>query len=173
MSRKSVVERVEKFNLEILSFPRRSLCMTSSSNSQLLLDDERTPLLTNQIASSEAQDQRNQVPARLANRIFVSHFLSTWNSRVFEFGAVLYLATIFPGTLLSMSLYALTRCLSAILFAPAVGQYIDRANRLRVVRLSIGEHYQPTIDGKIDSSAVLQRSVVAGSCVIFYILAIK
>jgi iron-regulated transporter 1 len=78
---------------------------------------------------------------KLANGIYISHFLSTWNSRVFEFGAVLYLATIFPGTLLPMSTYALTRGLSAILFAPAVGQYIDKANRLQVVRLSIGEHY--------------------------------
>lgn len=98
--------------------------------------NERTALLTYPVASSEAQ-----VPARLANRIYLSHFLSTWNSRVFEFGAVLYLATINPGTLLPMSIYAFVRGLSAILFAPAVGQYIDKADRLQVVRLSIGKRY--------------------------------
>merc|ERR1712000_67280 len=42
----------------------------------------------------------------IARRLYVSHFLSTWNSRIFEFGAVLYLASIFPGTLLPMSVYA-------------------------------------------------------------------
>ncbi|KAI5265069.1 hypothetical protein E4T47_08621 [Aureobasidium subglaciale] len=83
----------------------------------------------------------------LKTRLYVSHFLSTWNSRVFEFGAVLYLAAIYPGTLLPMSVYALSRGLAAILFAPAVGQYIDRANRLTVVRLSI----------------IMQRAPVAGS----------
>lgn len=73
-----------------------------------------------------------------ARRLYISHFLSTWNSRAFEFGAVLYLATVFPGTLLPMSLYALARGLSGIVLAPAVGWYIDTGDRLRVVRASIG-----------------------------------
>ncbi|KAI9782194.1 MAG: hypothetical protein M1839_005308 [Geoglossum umbratile] len=131
-------------------------------------DDEGTPLLAasaypesvvpddSSSASPRDESQGNQPPARVVNRLYISHFLSTWNSRVFEFGAVLYLASIFPGTLLPMSVYALARGASAILFSPAVGQYIDTNNRLQVVRLSI----------------VLQRLVVAGSCVVFYILAI-
>lgn len=104
-------------------------------------DDERTPLL----AASGSLDnqgstngQSSRVPAGVTNRLYISHFLSTWNSRVFEFGAVLYLASIFPGTLLPMSVYALTRGASAILLSPAIGQYIDVGNRLHVVRLSIG-----------------------------------
>lgn len=76
--------------------------------------------------------------SRLARRLYISHFLSTWNSRVFEFGAVLYLASIYPGTLLPMSVYALSRGVAAILLAPAVGHYIDTGNRLQVVRVSIG-----------------------------------
>jgi solute carrier family 40 (iron-regulated transporter), member 1 len=71
-------------------------------------------------------------------RLYISHFLSTWNSRVFEFGAVLYLASIFPGTLLPMSVYALARSISAILFSPFIGRYIDKSQRLWIVRLSIG-----------------------------------
>lgn len=130
----------------------------------LQTDDERAPLLSTGASAareeacteregSVAQDDR--VPARIVRRLYVSHFLSTWNSRVFEFGAVLYLATIFPGTLLPMSVYAFTRGLSAIVFAPVVGQYIDTSNRLQVVRVSI----------------VVQRLVVAGSCVIFFLMA--
>lgn len=95
-------------------------------------DDERTALL---------EPARHHVSPTVSRRLYVSHFLSTWNSRVFEFGAVLYLAAVFPGTLLPMSLYALVRGLSAIIFAPAIGWYIDTGNRLQVVRVSIGELY--------------------------------
>ncbi|KAL1634238.1 hypothetical protein SLS58_010782 [Diplodia intermedia] len=70
-------------------------------------------------------------------RLYASHFLSTWNARVFEFGAVLYLASVYPGTLLPMSVYALSRQAAAAVLAPAVGRYIDGGDRLDVVRLSI------------------------------------
>ncbi|KAH0495728.1 hypothetical protein TgHK011_009259 [Trichoderma gracile] len=112
--------------------------------------EERTALL-----AQDGTCHDGHVPAAVARRLYVLHFLSTWNSRVFEFGAVLYMAVVFPGTLLPMSLYALVRGLSAIVFAPAVGWYIDTGNRLQVVRVSI----------------VFQRLVVAASCAIFYALA--
>lgn len=79
------------------------------------------------------------MPSTITRHLYISHFLSTWNSRVFEFGSVLYLAKIFPGNLLPMSVYALTRGLSAVFLSSVVGQYIDRGNRLRVVRISIGK----------------------------------
>ncbi|PTB36456.1 hypothetical protein M441DRAFT_51191 [Trichoderma asperellum CBS 433.97] len=110
-------------------------------------DDERTALL---------EPAYRHVSPAVSRRLYVSHFLSTWNSRVFEFGGVLYLATVFPGTLLPMSLYALIRGVSAIIFAPAIGWYIDTGNRLQVVQVSI----------------VFQRLVVAASCAVFYILAV-
>lgn len=87
-------------------------------------------------------------------RLYVSHFLSTWNSRVFEFGAVLFLARIFPGTLLPSSIYALVRAASAICFAPLVGRCVDQGDRLKVVRLSI----------------VSQRGAVIVSCLGFWAL---
>ncbi|RJE26723.1 iron-regulated transporter [Aspergillus sclerotialis] len=95
------------------------------------------------------------LPPSISHRLYISHFLSTWNSRVFEFGAVLYLASIFPGTLLPISLYALTRGASAIGFSPLVGRCIDRGDRLSVVRGSI----------------VSQRLAVAASCIILWVLA--
>lgn len=100
--------------------------------------DEHTALLRADILHGDSVALTHRVSPRIAHRLYLSHFLSTWNSRVFEFGAVLYLATIFPGTLLPMSVYALTRGLSAVIFAPAIGQYIDTNDRLQVVRASIG-----------------------------------
>lgn len=100
--------------------------------------DEHTALLRADIPNGDPVALMHRVSPRIAHRLYLSHFLSTWNSRVFEFGAVLYLATIFPGTLLPMSVYALTRGLSAVIFAPAIGKYIDTNDRLQVVRASIG-----------------------------------
>ncbi|KAL9619838.1 MAG: hypothetical protein Q9160_005578 [Pyrenula sp. 1 TL-2023] len=94
------------------------------------------------------------IPRSVTLRLYISHFLSTWNSRLFEMGAVLFLAAIFPLTLLPMSVYALVRSGSAILFSPAVGGWIDRGDRLRVVRASI----------------LGQRVAVAASCVGFWVL---
>lgn len=94
------------------------------------------------------------LPKSLTSRLYTSHFLSTWNSRLFEMGAVLFLAAIFPNTLLPMSVYALVRSGAAIVFAPAVGAWIDRGNRLKVVRVSI----------------VGQRVAVAVSCGLFWVL---
>ena len=106
------------------------------------ISDESAPLLSSNSSTPQGETSPDrQVPSLIANHLYVSHFLSTWNSRVFEFAAVLYLANIFPGTLQPMSLYALTRGISAILFSPAVGQYVDKGNRLQVARLSISMHY--------------------------------
>lgn len=82
-----------------------------------------------------------QVSRTYNRQLYVSHFLSTWNVRGFEFGAVLFLATIFPGTLLPMSVYALVRAASAIILSPVVGRYIDSGDRLQVIRVSIGKSF--------------------------------
>ena len=86
--------------------------------------------------------------------LFVSHFLSTWNARGFEFGAILLLAAIFLGDLLPMSLYALGRAASTILLAPTVGRYINTSERLQAIRRSI----------------LWQRSAVLVPCALFAIL---
>ncbi|KAK3368514.1 Ferroporti-1 [Podospora didyma] len=94
------------------------------------------------------------VPTRLAARLYTSHFLSTWNSRLFEFGVVLFIASVFPGTLMPVSVYGLVRSAAAILFAQPVGSWIDSGNRLTVVRASI----------------IGQRVSVVASCGIFWVL---
>lgn len=94
------------------------------------------------------------VPTSLASRLYVSHCLSTWNSRVFEFGAALFLASVFPGTLLEVSVYSLVRSAGYVVFAQPVGSWIERGNRLSVIRASI----------------VGQRVPVAASCALFLVL---
>ncbi|KAF2770847.1 putative Ferriportin iron efflux transporter [Teratosphaeria nubilosa] len=84
-----------------------------------------------------------------ARLLYISHSLSAWNSRLFEFGAYLFLADIFPHTLLPASVYALVRAGAAATFAACLGRYVDSGDRLQVVRVSI----------------VGQRAAVALSCV--------
>ncbi|KAF1835287.1 hypothetical protein BDW02DRAFT_293609 [Decorospora gaudefroyi] len=83
-------------------------------------------------------------------RLYVSHTLSTWNARSFEFGAVIFLAAVFPGTLFFASCYALFRSAAAAALGSWIGNQVDHKNRLHVVRQSI----------------VWQRLSVAASCLI-------
>lgn len=97
------------------------------------------------------------VPRSLALRLYVSHFLSTWNSRVFEFGAALFLTSIYPGTLLPVSIYSLVRNAGYIIFAQPLGTWINKGNRLRLIRASI----------------ICQRVPVAASCALLLVLLLK
>lgn len=86
------------------------------------------------------QEQHITTPAEsrsILYRLYTSHILSTWNSRTFEFGAVIFLAAIFPGTLFYASCYALFRSLVAACLGSWIGSLVDSRNRLHVVRHSI------------------------------------
>ncbi|KAF1943582.1 hypothetical protein EJ02DRAFT_400336 [Clathrospora elynae] len=87
-------------------------------------------------------------------RLYLSHTLSTWNARTFEFGAVIFLAAIFPGTLFFASCYALFRSAAAAVLGSWIGNQVDQQNRLHVVRQSI----------------IWQRISVAGSCLILFVI---
>ena len=87
-------------------------------------------------------------------RLYISHFLSTWNSRLFEFGSVLFLTSIYPNTLMPVSIYALVRAATAIILSPAIGLWIDKGDRLFIVRVSI----------------IGERTAIAISCCIFLVL---
>ena len=93
---------------------------------------------------------QNKSPKALLYRLYISHTLSTWNARTFEFGSVIFLAAIFPGTLFFASCYALFRSAAAAALGSSIGSLVDSQNRLYVVRQSI----------------VWQRISVALSCLI-------
>ena len=106
-------------------------------------ENASTPTTTEDVGNPDGGTDnsfaQSKVSTVITRRLYISHFLSTWNSRSFEFGAVLFLATIFPATLLPLSIYALVRSASAILFAPIIGHAIDTRGRLPIVRFSIGK----------------------------------
>lgn len=100
----------------------------------------QTPPQEEQLNNDNGQQHvSDQDHNKICMLLYTSHFLSTWQSRVFEFGAFLFLANIYPETLLPASVYALARAASAAVLSPWLGAYIDTADRLIAVRMSIGK----------------------------------
>lgn len=116
---------------------------TRSETSRLLESDTDTNtseslLPTTSNDASPAADDPAPGARSVLMRLYISHSLSAWNSRMFEFGAVLFLASIFPGTLLYASIYALVRAFSAVALSSWLGAQVDNADRLVALRHSIG-----------------------------------
>lgn len=117
-------------------------------------DNTNSPISARSLHSDHDITSIEGAPTRLLWRLYVSHTLSTWNARTFEFGAVIFLATIFPQTLFYTSLYALFRSAAAAILSSWLGGLVDRTHRLTTVRQSI----------------VWQRLSVAISCLLLQAL---
>ncbi|KAL1914477.1 uncharacterized protein VTP21DRAFT_8860 [Calcarisporiella thermophila] len=70
-------------------------------------------------------------------RLYISHFLSTWGDRLYEFAVYLFIQAAFPTTLLPVSAYGFVTTAFAALLSPSVGHYVDKISRFSVVRTSI------------------------------------
>ncbi|KAK6443395.1 hypothetical protein LTR95_000221 [Oleoguttula sp. CCFEE 5521] len=99
-------------------------------------------------------DQNSPVESNIRWRLYLSHALSAWNSRMFEFGAFLFLASTWTDDLLPASVYALARSAAAVVLLPWLGSRLDGLDRLASIRLSL----------------LSQRIPVALSCIGFYLL---
>ncbi|KAH8897266.1 hypothetical protein GQ53DRAFT_818538 [Thozetella sp. PMI_491] len=126
--------------------PAKNLSRLSREDATTTTAAEASPL------RDAAEPDTPPITRALTVRLYLSHFLSTWNSRLFEAAVVYFLAAVFPDNLLPISIYALLRNVAAIAFTVPVGSWIDRANRLTVVRTSI----------------IGQRVCVAASCGLFW-----
>lgn len=112
-----------------------------------LVQSETTPLLA---TSSQTDDtstsstggdgptQYVAIPNWQLAGLYATHTLSMWNSRSYEFAAVLFTTSAYPHTLTVASLRGLSANLASLLFAPAVGRWCNRhASRLRPLQLCI------------------------------------
>ncbi|GMH45689.1 hypothetical protein BSKO_13652 [Bryopsis sp. KO-2023] len=76
---------------------------------------------------------RPTVPVRAKWLLYVSHALSTWGERAWEFAVGLVILDLYNNSLREVSLYGLASALGAVLFGPSVGRFIDRTPRFRTV----------------------------------------
>ena len=67
----------------------------------------------------------------------IGQFSSSWGDRMWTFAVGLYLVKLTPNSLQLAAIYGLFVSLAIIVFAPILGNWIDRTNRLKVVRLML------------------------------------
>ncbi|KAI0506851.1 Ferroportin1-domain-containing protein [Xylaria bambusicola] len=73
-----------------------------------------------------------------AFNLYLSHALSTWNARGYEFAAILFTAAAYPDTLVAAALRMIIIYIAMILFSSSVGQWVERSpNRLRTLLSTI------------------------------------
>ncbi|ESZ93635.1 hypothetical protein SBOR_5984 [Sclerotinia borealis F-4128] len=70
--------------------------------------------------------------------LYLSHFLSTWNGRSYEFAAIIFTANAWPDTLVAASVRGIVRTLASICFSSSVGRWVDKSpDRLRTLLTTI------------------------------------
>ncbi|KAM0152008.1 hypothetical protein ACHAPG_007900 [Botrytis cinerea] len=70
--------------------------------------------------------------------LYLSHFLSTWNGRSYEFAAIVFTANAWPDTLVAASIRGIVRTLASICFSSSVGRWVDNSpDRLRILLTTI------------------------------------
>ena len=69
--------------------------------------------------------------------LYVGHFLSAWGDRMWQFAIPLIFIDVFVDTLLPGALFALVIYLCCVVTMPAVGRWVDRGDRLVVVRKAL------------------------------------
>ncbi|KAF8577863.1 hypothetical protein K439DRAFT_1664025 [Ramaria rubella] len=81
-----------------------------------------------------------------ARNLYVSHFLSTWNARLYEFASILFTASAYPNTLAAASIRGIITTIALLIFSPSVGAWIDRTpSRLKTLIGTITANRSATI----------------------------
>jgi iron-regulated transporter 1 len=93
---------------------------------------EATPLESTPLSSSASSPSTQS-----AAFLYLSYFFAAWGDRMWEFASVVFLLNLFPDTLLPPSLLGFTETSGGILGGPSIGSFIDRSNRLLVIRISV------------------------------------
>lgn len=102
---------------------------------------EGTPLLLpDENENNEAIEEAPQDVTTSSWQLFAlytTHTISMWDSRCYEFAAVLFTTSAYPHTLTVASLRGLTANLACLLFAPAVGRWCNQhPSRLQPLQIS-------------------------------------
>lgn len=94
--------------------------------------DEKTPLTG---GSAEIAPGRSQT--FVCWYVYVSHFLSAWGDRMWQFGVGLFLVIISPDSLFLTALYGFAMGAAILIFGPIIGDWVDRTPRLSAARISL------------------------------------
>ncbi|KAI9738943.1 MAG: hypothetical protein M1818_005257 [Claussenomyces sp. TS43310] len=96
-------------------------------------DEVEAELIEREESASESSFSRAQ-----ARHLYVSHLLSTWNARTYEFAAILFTAATYPDTLAASAIRGIVTTIASICVSSSVGRWIDGApNRLNALLTTI------------------------------------
>ncbi|KAK6352968.1 hypothetical protein TWF696_004958 [Orbilia brochopaga] len=131
-------------------------------DSQSSTRDTNTPSRRDVVAITESNERWESLDLRRPQNsssslrwLYLSHFLSTWNTRTYQFAAVIFTVEAFPNTLLSASISGIAQCIFAIILSQSVGTWVDRTpSRLKALRTTI----------------LVQRLAVLAACTFWAIL---
>ncbi|WAQ95006.1 S40A1-like protein [Mya arenaria] len=87
------------------------------------------------MAEQEALDTSEQSVA--VWYVYISHFLSAWGDRMWQFGVGLFLVIIAPDSLLLTAIYGFAMGAAILLLGPIVGDWVDKTSRLSAARISL------------------------------------
>ena len=68
---------------------------------------------------------------------YLSHLLTSWVDRSFEFASYLLISKVYTDSLLQASAYGLTTTLVALLFSNRIGNWINILSRLNTYRIML------------------------------------
>jgi iron-regulated transporter 1 len=87
-------------------------------------------------------------------KLYVSHLLTSWVDRSFEFASYLLISTVYTDSLLQASIYGLATAIVALLFSNRIGNWINILSRLNTYRVTL----------------LVQKSAIIISTVLFHFL---
>ncbi|KAF8927236.1 Ferroporti-1 [Dissophora ornata] len=70
-------------------------------------------------------------------RLYLSHLLTSWVDRSFEFASYLLISRVYTTSLLQSSIYGLTTTLAALLLSNRIGNWINILSRLNTYRITL------------------------------------
>ncbi|TVY56040.1 Solute carrier family 40 member 2 [Lachnellula cervina] len=89
-------------------------------------------------SESLSDSHQNGMTRAQAWNLYVSHFLSTWNIRTYEFAAIIFTAAAYKDTLIASSIRGIVGTLASICFSSIVGRWVDHApHRLKTLSSTI------------------------------------
>ncbi|KAF9114849.1 hypothetical protein BGX27_009597 [Mortierella sp. AM989] len=72
-----------------------------------------------------------------SSKLYLSHLLTSWVDRSFEFASYLLISRVYTSSLLQASIYGLTITLAALLFSNRIGNWINILSRLNTYRITL------------------------------------
>ncbi|CAD6447183.1 4ec8d017-a799-404d-8a27-b26c25b000c8 [Sclerotinia trifoliorum] len=122
-------------------------CQNESHSDDGLGDEEEDALILNAqeephtelaINTNTNMEMEIDMDKAQAWNLYLSHLLSTWNGRSYEFAAIIFTANAWPDTLFAASIRGIVRTLASICFSSSVGRWVDKSpDRLKTLLTTI------------------------------------